>query len=345
MLFNTDAVSDQLGAILLMGFLGFLLSMLLTPVYTYYSFKYKLWKIPRTTSTTGEKASLFTKLHKKKHENGGLPTLSGIIFLVVLTIITIAFNWSREQTYLPLVAFLGAGMVGLIDDVINVRGLRSGVEGLSARLKLLMITLVALLGGWFFVDKLGYDSFYLTFFGDIEVGILLLPIFVLVVISTANAVNISDGLDGLSGGLATSAFAAFGAIAALQGNYGIAGFCFTIVGILFSYVWFNIHPARFMMGDVGSFALGTALGVVAMLTDTLVLLPIIGLVFVVEAGSSFLQLASKRIRGKKIFKIAPIHHHFEAEGWPETKVTMRFWIIGQVCAIVGVFLAVVGGHI
>lgn len=345
MILDTDMISSQLGNILLMGFLGFALSMLLTPVYTYFSFKYKLWKIPRTSTTTGEKASLFSKLHKKKHENGGLPTLSGVVFIVVLTVITLLFNFSREQTYLPLVAFIGAGLVGLIDDVINVRGLRSGAEGLSTRAKFLMILLVAVLGGWFFVDRLEYSSFFLTFVGDIEVGLLLLPIFVLVVVSTANAVNISDGLDGLSGGLATSAFAAFGAIAALQGNWGIAGFCFTIVGILFSYVWFNIHPARFMMGDIGSFSLGTALGVVAMLTDTLVLLPIIGLVFVVEAGSSFIQLASKRLRGKKIFKIAPIHHHFEASGWPETKVTMRFWIIGQVCAIVGVFLAVVGGHI
>jgi phospho-N-acetylmuramoyl-pentapeptide-transferase len=159
------------------------------------------------------------------------------------------------------------------------------------------------------------------------------------VISTANAVNISDGLDGLAGGLAVIAFGSYGFIALMEGEGGVAAFCFTIVGALLSYTWFNVYPARFFMGDSGSFALGTALAVVAMLTDTVLLLPIIGFVFVVEAGSSLLQIASKRLRGgKKIFKIAPIHHHFEASGWPETKVTMRFWLVGIMCAIVGLIV-------
>lgn len=160
----------------------------------------------------------------------------------------------------------------------------------------------------------------------------------MVVISTANAVNISDGLDGLAGGLLVIAFGAYGLIALFEGNFGIAGFCMTVVGALMSYTWFNIYPARFFMGDSGSFAMGTALGVVAMLTDTVLLLPIIGGVFVVEAGSSLVQILSKKFRGKKVFKIAPIHHHFEAEGWPETKVTMRFWMLGLICALVGLIV-------
>jgi phospho-N-acetylmuramoyl-pentapeptide-transferase len=176
-------------------------------------------------------------------------------------------------------------------------------------------------------------------------GWLLIPLFVLVVVSAGNAVNISDGLDGLAGGLLMSAYAAFGVIAALQGNYGIAAFCMTIVGALLAYVWFNIPPARFFMGDVGSFALGTGLGVVAMLTDTLLLLPLIGLVFVAEAGSSLLQIFSKKVFHRRIFIAAPVHHHLEALEWPKTKVTMRFWIIGQVCAALGVILALVGGYI
>jgi phospho-N-acetylmuramoyl-pentapeptide-transferase len=154
----------------------------------------------------------------------------------------------------------------------------------------------------------------------------------------------TDGLDGLAGGLATIAFGAYAVIALIEQKYGIAGFCMTIVGALLSYTWFNVYPARFFMGDVGSFALGTALGVVAMLTDTVLLLPVIGIVFVVETGSVVLQITSKKLRnGKKIFISSPIHHHFEAIGWPETKVTMRFWIIGEVAAFVGLLLFVLGG--
>jgi phospho-N-acetylmuramoyl-pentapeptide-transferase len=170
-------------------------------------------------------------------------------------------------------------------------------------------------------------------------------LFVLVVVSTANAVNISDGLDGLAGGLSTIAFAVYTVIAVLEQKYGIAGFCATMVGALLSYTWFNVFPARFFMGDVGSFALGTALGVVAMYTDTVLLLPIIGIVFVGEAGSVILQMISKKLRnGKKLFRVSPIHHHFEAIGWPEAKVTMRFWVIGQVAALVGLALFVMGRY-
>ena len=172
----------------------------------------------------------------------------------------------------------------------------------------------------------------------------MIPLFVLVIFSTANAVNMTDGLDGLAGGLAAIAFGAYAVIALIEKKYGLSGFCMTIVGALLSYTWFNIYPARFFMGDVGSFALGTALGVVAMLTDTVFLLPVIALVFVAEIGSVALQITSKKLRnGKKIFLSTPIHHHFEAIGWPETKVTMRFWVIGQVMAILGVVLFILGG--
>jgi phospho-N-acetylmuramoyl-pentapeptide-transferase len=167
---------------------------------------------------------------------------------------------------------------------------------------------------------------------------------VIVIFSTANAVNITDGLDGLAGGLATIAFAAYALIALIERKYGLSGFCMTVVGALLSYTWFNIYPARFFMGDVGSFALGTALGVVAMLTDTVLLLPIIGLVFVIETGSVAIQITSKKLRnGKKIFISTPIHHHFEAIGWPETKITMRFWVIGEVAAFIGLILFILGG--
>ncbi|HVI69055.1 MAG TPA: phospho-N-acetylmuramoyl-pentapeptide-transferase, partial [Magnetospirillaceae bacterium] len=243
-------------------------------------------------------------------------------------------------------ALLGGGLVGLIDDIINVRGLGGGYKGLRPMLKFAMIAAVGLATAWFFYYKLGYNSIHLPFAPhDLEIGVWMIPLFAFVVIATGNAVNITDGLDGLAGGLSAMAFGFFGVIALLQGNIGIAGFCFTIVGALIAYTWFNIFPARFFMTDVGSFALGTSLGVVAMLTDTLFLLPIIGFVFVADTATSLLQIASKKIFHRKIFLSAPVHHHFEAIGWPETKVTMRFWLIGQACGAVGLVIALIGGYI
>lgn len=335
--------SGRVVEMLLMAFLGFALSMALTPLYTTFAYRKKWWKKPRTAATTGEKAKIFAKLHASKHQRN-IPTMAGLIFVISVCLVTVSLNFSREQTWLPLAAFLGAGLVGLIDDAINLRGSGGGTAGLSAKLKFLLITMVALVGGLFFYYKLDYNSLQIPGIGDIGIGALIIPLFVLVVVSTANAVNISDGLDGLAGGLASSAFGVYAVIAFMQGRFGIAGFCLTIVGALLSYTWFNIYPARFFMGDVGSFALGTALGVVAMITDTVLLLPIIGAVFVVEAGSSVIQILSKKYRGKKIFKVAPIHHHFEASGWPETKVTMRFWILGQVSAFVGLIIFIIGNY-
>jgi len=327
-----------------LSFLAFVVAMLLTPIYTYFAYRYRFWKQPRTVATTGEATPVFTKLHAEKHKRN-IPTMAGMIMVIAVAFVTLLFNLDRQQTWLPLAALIGGGIVGLIDDIINIRGSGGGLKGLRAPLKFAMITLIALVGAWFFYYKLGYSTIYVPFVGEMALGWLLIPLFVLVVVSTGNAVNISDGLDGLAGGLLSTAYGVFGVIALLQGNVGIAGFCFTVVGVLLSYVWFNIYPARFFMGDVGSFALGTALGVVAMLTDTLFLLPIIGFVFVAEAGSSLIQILSKKMFHRKVFLSAPVHHHLEAVGWPEVKVTMRFWVIGQVCGALGLMLALAGGYI
>jgi phospho-N-acetylmuramoyl-pentapeptide-transferase len=332
--------------LVLLGTAGFLLSMALTPIYTTVAYRWKLWKKPRTMTVTGTKATMFIKLHAEKHKRH-IPTMAGVIFIVSVGILTLVANLDRAETWLPLAAFAGAALVGLIDDIINIRGDGTGKAGLPSRLKLLLITLVAAIGGWYFYYKLGFNSMQLPGFthASLALGWLIVPLFVLVVVATANAVNISDGLDGLAGGLTTIAFAAYAIIATLEHKYGIAGFCMTLVGALMSYTWFNVFPARFFMGDVGSFALGTALGVVAMYTDTVLLLPIIGAVFVAEAGSVILQIASKKLRhGKKIFLISPIHHHFEAIGWPEAKVTMRFWVVGQVAALLGLAIFVMGRY-
>lgn len=184
------------------------------------------------------------------------------------------------------------------------------------------------------------------FVGRIEIGAVgMILLFTFAVVATANSVNISDGLDGLSGGLSMIAYGAYGIIALFQGQVYLFGFCMIVIGWLLSYVWFNLPPARFMMGDSGSFALGAGLGVVSMMTGAFLLLPIIGLMFVVETGSSLLQITSKKLFHRKIFIAAPLHHHFEAKGWGEAKIVMRFWIIAVVCAILGVYLAAIGGII
>lgn len=336
--------TGELNTTFLLSVGAFLLAMLLTPVYTYLAYRYKFWKKQRTTSTTGEKLEIFTKLHADKFKRN-IPTMAGIIGVVSITVVTLCFNLDRAETWLPLAALVGGGAVGLLDDIINIRGEGKGVAGLRSSLKFTMITILALALGWFFFVKLGYATVHIPFAGDLALGWLIVPIFALVVVATSNAVNISDGLDGLAGGLLVVSFGTFGVIALLQGQVVLSGFCFTVVGALLSYLWFNIYPARFFMGDVGSFAFGTALGVVAMLTNTLFLLPIIGILFVVEGGSSALQIVSKRVFHRKIFKSAPIHHHLEASGWPETKITMRFWVIACVAGFTGVLLALAGGHV
>jgi phospho-N-acetylmuramoyl-pentapeptide-transferase len=336
---------ETLLRIMVLSFTGFFMSMLLTPIYTTLAYKYQWWKKARTESVTGEKAKMYTKLHAAKHLRN-IPTMAGVIFVTAVALVTLSGNLSREETWLPLAAMAGAGAIGLLDDIFNIRS-NGGIAGLRAKMKMAMIITVAAVGGWWFYDKLEISSIHIPFVDSpLALGWLIVPLFVLVVVSTANAVNITDGLDGLAGGLVAIAFAMYAIIAFLENRYGVAGFCMTIVGALLSYTWFNVFPARFFMGDIGSFALGTALGVVAMLTDTVLILPIIGFVFVVEAGSSLLQIASKKLRaGRKIFRIAPIHHHFEALGWEETKVTMRFWIIGQVAGVLGLIVYIFGNRL
>jgi phospho-N-acetylmuramoyl-pentapeptide-transferase len=339
---NSEIV--PLSHIFVMALLAFAIGMVLTPLYTDLAFKYKAWKIIRDTATTGEKAPIFHKLHAAKHKRN-IPTMAGIIIILAVVIVTLPLNWSRSQTYLPLLAMVGAGLVGLIDDFINIRGGGLGVAGLRAKIKFSLILGVAVIGALYFYFKLGYNLIHVPAVGDFNIGWLYIPLFIAVVISTANAVNITDGLDGLSGGLLATAFGAYSVIAYFQGNFGIAGFAATVVGAVLAYTWFNIHPARFFMGDVGSFALGTALGVVAMLTNSVFVLPIIGAVFVIEAGSSLIQILSKKLLKRKIFLSAPLHHHLEAIGWPETKVTMRLWVIGQVVGAIGLVLGLLGNKL
>ena len=339
-----QSLMDPITKVFLLGVGSFILAMVITPIYTYFAYKYKFWKQMRHAAMGGGAAPVYEKLHAAKHKRH-IPTMAGIIFVVAISIITILFNFSREQTWLPLAALICCAAVGLVDDFINIRSHGKGIAGMRAPVKFALISAIGLALGWFFYAKLDMHTIHIPFAGSWDVGIGIIPIFAFVVVATGNAVNISDGLDGLSGGLAASAFAAYAVIALLDQRFGLSGFCFTILGALVSYLWFNINPARFFMGDVGAFALGCSLAVVAMLTDTLFILPVIAAVFVIETLSVIIQITSKKIRHKKVFLSAPIHHHLEAIGWPETKVTMRFWLLGVVAAIIGVVLAIVGGCI
>lgn len=331
--------------ILALGFASFVLSMLITPIFTTLAYKYQWWKKPRTDAWSGGVATVYNKLHAAKHRRN-IPNMAGAIFVISITAITLADNLHRGQTWLPLAGMVGAGVIGLADDIINIRSVNNRIAGMQAKMKFFLYSIVALIGGWWFYDKLGVHSIYLPLVHNLHLGVGIIFVFWLVVIATANSVNITDGLDGLAGGLLTSSFAAYAAIAAIEGKYALSAFCVTVVGSLLSYTWFNIFPARFFMGDVGSFALGTALGIIALQTDTVYILPIIGIVYVLETGSVIVNRTSKLLRhGKKVFLSSPIHHHFEAIGWPETKVTMRFWVIGQVATFLGLIVFLLGrGH-
>ena len=339
-----QTMTNELTHVFLLSVGAFLLAMFLTPIYTFFAYRYRFWKHQRENAVTGEKLQVFNRLHEGKIRRN-IPTMAGVISVIAAGLVTLLFNLDRAQTWLPLAAFAGGAAVGLIDDYLNIFGSNKKDAGMRAPVKFALITLIGLVLGWFFYVKLGVMSFHVPFVGDVSIGWLIIPLFAFAAVATGNAVNISDGLDGLAGGLLGISFGAFGVIALLQQQVLLAGFCFTMVGVLLSYLWFNIYPARFFMGDVGSFAYGVSLGVVAMLTNSLLLLPVIGLLFVIEAGSSLIQIVSKKLFKRKIFLSAPIHHHLEAIGWPETKVTMRFWVIGCVMAFIGVMLALAGGHI
>ena len=328
--------------ILLIGILGFVVAMAITPIYTTLAYKYHWWKKQRTDAWSGGEATVYNKLHAEKHKRH-IPNMAGIIFVTSIALITLFLNLKRDQTWLPLAGMVAAGAIGLIDDIMNIRGSNHGIAGMRAKVKFLLYSAVGLIGGVWFYEKLGVHSIFLPGIHEWNIGVGIVILFWFVVVATANSVNITDGLDGLAGGLLTSSFMAYTFICAVQGKYALAAFCLTVVGALLSYTWFNIFPARFFMGDVGSFALGTALGIIAMQTDTVYVLPIIGAVYVMETGSVIINRLSKKLRhGKKVFLSSPIHHHFEAIGWPETKVTMRFWILGQMAAVLGLVVFLIG---
>ena len=319
--------------------LSFVIALIWTPLFTDFLYKNKLGKKIRKTGFDEKKVPIFYKLHKGKENT---PTMGGLLIWITTAIITLLFNFSRSGTWLPLFALVASGVIGAADDLLNIRGLGPNRGGLAFRYKFILYLIIAAAGAWWFYYKLGWDVFHLPGFGDIFLGWWYIPLFIFVIVAVAFAVNETDGLDGLAAGTLAISFSAYGFIAVAEGKPALGAFCGAITGALLAFLWFNIYPARFFMGDTGSMALGTTLAVVAFLTNAVAVLPIIGFIFVLEALSVVVQIISKKVFHRKVFLSSPIHHHFEALGWPETKVTMRFWVISAVMAIIGVMIALLG---
>lgn len=344
--------------VFLPAFSAFLVGISITPIITHYLYKYEFWKKKaRTEGLGGGGTPIFNKLHKEKEV--GTPRMGGIVVWASALITTIGFallhffspdiateklNFlSRNQTWLPLFTLIVGSLVGIIDDFLVVKG-RGGyiAGGLPLTIRILVVLVLGFIGGWWFFDKLEVTSVFIPFIGSFDIGYFFIPFFMLVMLAIFSG-GVIDGIDGLSGGIMAAIFSAYSIIAFFQGQIDLAAFCATIVGGLLAFLWFNIPPARFYMSETGMLGLTTSLTVVAFLTDGVAVLPIIAFPLFVASISVIIQVLSKKLRnGKKVFLVAPIHHHFEALGWPAYKVTMRFWIISVVFALIGVVVTLLG---
>jgi phospho-N-acetylmuramoyl-pentapeptide-transferase len=337
---------------------AFLIGIGITPILTHYLYKYELWKKKaRTEGLGGGGTPIFNKLHKEKEV--GTPRMGGIVVWASVLITTLIFfliyvffpdivtekmNFlSRNQTWLPLFTLIAGSLVGLVDDFLVIKG-RGGyiAGGLPLTVRIVVVLLLGFIGGWWFFDKLEATSIFVPFFGNFEMGLMFIPFFMLVMLAIFSG-GVIDGIDGLSGGIMAAIFSAYSILAFFQNQIDLAAFCAAVVGGLLAFLWFNIPPARFYMSETGMLGLTTSLTVVAFLTGGVAVLPIIALPLFVASASVIIQVLSKKLRnGKKVFLVAPLHHHFEALGWPAYKVTMRFWIISVVCALIGVVVAFLG---
>lgn len=339
-----------------LGSASFLLAFWLTPVLTKFLYKHKLWrKEVRQKAIDGKELPYFQKFHAEGETH--TPRFGGLLIWITPLILVILFFllaktdiwWfqklnflSRGQTWLPFFVLLSASLLGLVDDTFQIMGKGKYIGGgLGLKKRLILVGLIGLIGALWFYFKLDWSTIHIPGIGDLWIGALYIPFFVLVMMATYSG-GVIDGLDGLAGGAFVSIFGAYAGIALFLGQIDIAAFCAVILGALLAFLWFNIPPARFYMGETGMMGLCASLTVIAFLTDSVLVLPVIGFLLVMEAGSVVLQLLSKKFRHKKIFLAAPIHHHFEARGWPHYKVTMRFWIIGAVAAIVGITIRLLG---
>jgi len=338
--------------------IAFFIGIAITPLLTHYLYKNEMWKKKvRNKGLGGGGTPIFSKLHEKREI--GTPRMGGIIIWgsVLLTIFAI---WilskifpseitqkldflSRNQTWLPLFTLITASLVGLVDDFLVIYG-RGGyiAGGIPLKIRIAVVLTIGLVGALWFFFKLDVSSVYVPFVGDVYLGVLFIPFFMLVMLALFSG-GVIDGIDGLAGGVMAATFASYAGIAFFQNQIDLAAFCTVTIGGILAFLWFNIPPARFYMSETGILGLTTTLTVVAFLTNAVVVLPIIALPLFLTSASVIIQVSSKKLRsGKKVFLVAPIHHHFEALGWPPYKVVMRFWVISVVFAIIGMVIALVG---
>lgn len=338
--------------------LAFFIGLFLAPFLTDFLYKHKCWKKKAgKIDPLGKNTPIFNSLHKEKEV--GTPRMGGIIIWVsvlctigVIYILTLLFpgdefflklNFlSRSQTWLPIFTLLVGSIVGLVDDILQITGSGDGKCGLPFWKRATAVIFLGLIGGFWFYSRLGMTSTHIPFFGPLELGIFFIPFFILVMFSLFSS-SVIDGLDGLSGGVMAIIFSAYAGIAYFQNRIDLAAFCVVVTGGILAFLWFNIPPARFYMSETGILGLTTTLTVIAFLTDSVIILPIIAFPLFITSSSVIIQLASKKFRhGKKVFQVAPLHHHFEAIGWPAYKVVMRYWIIGIIMAIIGMVIALIG---
>lgn len=337
--------------------LAFATGIALTPLVTHYLFTYRVWKKSGgKTAMNGEAAVEFNRLHEARESH--TPRMGGIVIWSSVLITTLSI-WalaqlmpnsiaasidflSRSQTWIPFATLMLGALVGLLNDIYDVS--RTG-KGLRLRTRLLFVSVLSLAIGWWFYAKLGIESIGIPYDGELYLGVFIIPFFILVSLALY-ASGVIDGIDGLSAGIFATIFAAYSFIAFSQMQYDLAALCATITGGILAFLWFNIPPARFWMTETGTMGLTLVLAVVVFMSDNLgeghgvAVLPIIAFPLVVTVLSNIAQIASKKFRGKKLLRIAPLHHHFEAIGWPGYKVTMRYWVIGVMCAIIGMTIAI-----
>jgi len=345
--------------IFLPAIISFIIGIILTPIATHYFYKYRMWRrVSRENNIPIDKATGFAKIHDATAEISTPRTGGMIIWIsVILTVATIAFIdyffvsnlsqkmyfISRSQTLLPFFTLIFASLIGLGDDFLQIfgRGKWTSDPIVLRYIKIGIILLLGLIIGFWFYFKLGVTDLYIPFYGFINLGYLFIPFFILVMVSLWST-SVIDGVDGLSGGILASIFTAYTLIAYFNNQIDIATFCAVLTGAILAFLWFNIPPARFYMGETGMIGLTVTLSVIAFMTNTVLLLPIIVFPLFITSLSVVIQIASRKLRnGKKVFLYAPLHHHFEALGWSKYKVTMRYWIVGIITSMIGVILALI----
>jgi len=348
--------------VILPSVIAFIVGMLITPILTKHLYKYKMWKKKvKTVSIDGGGTPIFNSLHAEREVS--TPRMGGIVIWASVFITTLGF-WllarifdgtftkldflSRDQTWIPLCVLILGALIGLADDILEIKGTGGNYAGgLSLKKRLFFVGIISFLIALWFYFKLDVNTISIPFLGGVNFGILFIPLFVLITLFIYSG-GIIDGIDGLAGGVFAIIFSAYAGIAYFQNQINLAAFCTVVAGSILAFLWFNISPARFYMSETGSMALAITLAIVAFMTDSMgegrgiAVLPVIALPLVITSLSVIVQIISKKFRhGKKIFLVAPLHHHFEAIGWPAYKVTMRYWVVSIVCAIFGVILALI----